>query len=571
MAIADRILAYDYVDAKSLGKGATQYDGEYDLAEERMVEARYIKSFLDKGNPLVEALPKPLGVDELARMHTCLVSAPTEEELREMDAYEQISSVEVLDGFRVAFPFHLDLELSFYRALCNSYRKRWVRYDRNTDIPYTINNVEKIQHQFTEIKHVSNATTGFTLLGVSGCGKSTAINMMLDRYPQVILHNPNTVHEFPQIVWLHVNATAHSNFSLLYNSIGRAIDRALNNLTPIYEAEVASVRGLGLKYAKIRELVEKFSIGIIIIDEIELMDVMTTKENSIETFLTLTNETGVAIAVVGTEDAYMGLFSKRRTARRTGVLIQGASYCGNMVRFDYILNLLFKISWFRPEDAGWLERKTDADGTVSVVAKSVPKDIRDAFFKKTDGVISDIVGLYREVTKEYIRNRFAGKGYAKITPAFVETVADKYFEGLRRTAMKDMVEKVFAKEVQEKAHNLLDMPADRIESQDIEKRFDKVTASRAYQEEILLRENVVTAIIQKHDYPRNAVYHAFMVVVDKENVLGLPFEKVVELTLKVLIAGEKKQARKKSVSEAQKADIDKRREELLGTRSGDFE
>lgn len=562
---------YGYVDLAVLGRSATQYDEEFDLSECPIVEARYVKSFMDKGNPLVEALPKPLGIKELIHFHTNSVCPPTEEEMRYMDTYEKVNSVEILNNYRVAFPFHADLELAFHNALVNSYRARKIRSNRYVDIKYQMDGKDKVQHQLTSIRHVSNASTGFTLLGVSGCGKSTAVNMMLDRYPQVIVHNPNTLHEFPQIVWLHVNATANSNFSLLYDSIGRAIDRALNNLSPVYEREVAKISGLGKKYARIRELVELFSIGVIILDEIELMDTETTRENSLETLLTLTNETGVAIAVVGTEDAYQGLFSKRRTARRTGVLIQGSAYCENMARFRFILQSLFEITWFRPQDTGWLGERDDGDGKKSVVVTKIPDDIVEVMYRKTDGVISDIIGVYKEVTREYIRNQSVGKGYTKITAGFIERTADKYFEGLRRIADKMKERKEVAKKARQKALELINTPDEIMLSQDAEEQFNNIVASDVFHKEALLRENVITAITRDNDFPKNAVAHAFLKMMEGEDVTAISLQKAIELTLKVLLNREKKKARKKDGPQAKKLDIDRRRRELLDTQGDDFD
>ena len=91
----------------------------------------------------------------------------------------------------------------------------------------------------------------------------------------------------PQIVYLVVNCVANSNFSALYASIGNAIDRALGITTSVYQKLIESRRSLGEKAEKVRELVEIFAIGIIILDEIQLIDFQSTKENSFESLMTL--------------------------------------------------------------------------------------------------------------------------------------------------------------------------------------------------------------------------------------------------------------------------------------------
>jgi hypothetical protein len=142
-----------------------------------------------------------------------------------------------------------------------------------------------------------------------------------------------------------VNCIPNSNFSALYVSIGNAIDRALGNLTPVYENEIRSARALGLKAEKVRDLVEMFGIGIIIFDEIQLIDFESTKENSFESLMTLTNRTKVAIAVVGTEDSFDKMFSKLRTSRRLGTMIIGHRYCEDKRYFATIVKNLFNYQW----------------------------------------------------------------------------------------------------------------------------------------------------------------------------------------------------------------------------------
>ncbi len=60
-------------------------------------------------------------------------------------------------------------------------------------------------------------------------------------------------------------------------------------------------------------------------DEIQLIDFSRTRESSFESLMILANRTKVAIAVVGTEDAYEMMFSKFRTGRRVGTVIKAHS------------------------------------------------------------------------------------------------------------------------------------------------------------------------------------------------------------------------------------------------------
>ncbi len=97
----------------------------------------------------------------------------------------------------------------------------------------------------------------------------------------------------------------------------------VDNSEVSYETVIEKTRSLGGKADKVRDLIEKFSIGIIVFDEIQLINFNSSKENSIEGLMTLANKTKVAMGVVGTEDAFAMMFKKLRTGRRLGESIIG--------------------------------------------------------------------------------------------------------------------------------------------------------------------------------------------------------------------------------------------------------
>ena len=148
-----------------------------------------------------------------------------------MDEYERCDTVEALDDFRIALPFHAMVELEFHRALVRSYKKREIMEDPDVNLKYTMENKDMVSHNCIVSRNFSDPALGFTLLGTSGCGKSTGINMLLENYPQVIIHEPDTWQRTVQIVYLHIHCPQNSNFNLLYRTIGRAFDRALGNTT----------------------------------------------------------------------------------------------------------------------------------------------------------------------------------------------------------------------------------------------------------------------------------------------------------------------------------------------------
>ena len=107
------------------------------------------------------------------------------------------------------------------------------------------------------------------MIGYSGCGKSSALKILFSNYPQYIIHERDDHTRFPQITYLVVSCQANSNFRALYESIGRAIDRAIGNITPVYEYEIAKASGLAGKADLVRRYIEQFAVGMADLDKIE--------------------------------------------------------------------------------------------------------------------------------------------------------------------------------------------------------------------------------------------------------------------------------------------------------------
>lgn len=364
---------YNYVTCE---EGVSQYD-DYDLNEHRIVPARYVKAKLaiDAGNPYIEALPYPRTGRNIISSYSQTMADFDYDKIKSMSTIDKILQIRSLRSIRFPLPFHAELELSFYNALITSYKSRHILHSDNDKVSYSVENQEFAASNILIGDSSASTDAGFSLIGYSGCGKSSAIQMLVSYYPQVIMHTTENGEYFPQITYLVVNCIPNSNFSALYDGIGDAIDKALGNIKPIYSAEIMKIRTLGAKAERIREYVEKFAIGIIIFDEIQLIDFSHTRENSFDSLLTLSNRTKVATAVVGTEYAKAKMFKTLRTARRVGNVINGNMYCTDRNFFCFLVNELFRYQWF------------DKPVTVS-------EEITDALYDVTKGIVDQLIGIY---------------------------------------------------------------------------------------------------------------------------------------------------------------------------------
>lgn len=383
--------------------GGRQYD-DIDLTTQNIVDARYVKSKIpfDNGNPFIEALPRPRqGTEEIFVAYNRDIGMFTEEDKQSMRLYEKMSAVSLLRQVRFPLPFHQTLEDEVYMSLLNSYRNR-------SQV------IEKAQDGVTDIARLKGrdntaTSAGFSLLGYSGCGKSSALDILFSNYPRVIMHQINDNTRIPQIVYLVVNCTANSNFSALYTSIGTAIDSALGYAQPVYETVIEKARSLGAKADKVRDLIERFSIGIIVFDEIQLINFNSSKENSIEGLMTLANKTKVAMGVVGTEDAFAMMFKKLRTGRRFGETIIGHEYCKNYNYFRFIVSNLFNNQWF----------DTYVEPTEEIIK---------TLYACSKGIIDQLIGIYIFMQLDYLK---ADKKPV-VDSKYIKKVADKHYTGLQQ-------------------------------------------------------------------------------------------------------------------------------------------
>lgn len=397
---------YEYAKCE---EGTSQYD-DYDLTQTSIVEAVYIHARMevDKGNPYIEALPNPRSDSGIMGAYTRSLPGYSYDKVKNMSKLDKMLAVGTLRELRFPLPFNKDLEFSFYNALLTSYRARKQMKSDNSQIGLTVDNVKKNTNLILCGNSSEATNAGFSLIGYSGCGKSSAISSLVHHYPQVIIHTDENGGYFPQISYLVVNCVPNSNFSALYEGIGDAIDKALNNIIPVYTKAIAGARGLGNKAELVKEYVEKFSIGIIIFDEIQFIDFEHTRENTFNSLLTLSNRTKVAIAIVGTEDARDKMFRELRTSRRIGMMINGNLYCENKDYFKFLVKSLFRYQWF--------------DKPVEVT-----NEIVNALYDVTKGIVDQLIAVYSCMHYDYLNK----KTKPVIDAKYIKNVANKFYPGIQ--------------------------------------------------------------------------------------------------------------------------------------------
>ena len=390
---------------EKIEKGTNQYADV--LGESNIVDAKYVRTVTSQGNPFIEALPRYLTVEQVADEYTHTIPIPTSDQLQTMDLYEIMESISLLKQFRIPLSFNGNVEEAFHNALVTSYKNRKPLRDNDVGIPIRIGRNDTEVHQKLVATCLSASVTGFALLGTSGCGKSTCIGTLISHYPQVIRHKPNKDEQIIQIVYLVIVCPSCSNFSSLYIEVGRQIDEALGYLLPVYQNMIAAKKTLGAKAAAVRDLIELFNIGIILFDEIQELSVGGSRENTVESLLTLNNQTNCAFAVIGTEDAFLKLCSVQRVSRRFQPFIFASRYCENKTVFGRLVDTLFDMSW-----TGEIYQATT--------------EIKDCLYDITGGVIDKLIRCYSYLQSDMVKAQRRKGETPVMSVKFIKDSASKH-------------------------------------------------------------------------------------------------------------------------------------------------
>lgn len=371
-------MSYQYVNADT----SNQYAGVSTAGT--ITEARYIPSVLksERGKRLIEALPLPrIESREWQTAYTIPMQNykwnPDKPKLQKLKEAWELRKV------RFPLPFAGEIEREFYRAVTDSY---CTRYLSEEECEQTITVKDRVIHQSGIITpDKSGAVVGFSLLGSSQSGKTSALKILTDWYPQVIEHHMNDGGRFIQIVYLNVECQTHSNMRSMFDAIGHEIDRALGNTEEVYELMFRGKnKTIAQKEQVLRRLIDTFAIGALILEECQAMNFNSQDEKSFEAFLTLCNETGVALIMVGTEDARKKMFGHTaRTAHRVGPEIKSDLYCKNSQFLTILIKHLFNYQWFDEE------------------VKLTP-EIAEALIRCSHGIIGLLVRIYIYMNTDYI-------------------------------------------------------------------------------------------------------------------------------------------------------------------------
>ncbi|MCU7192171.1 ATP-binding protein [Turicibacter sanguinis] len=253
-----------------------------------------------------------------------------------------------------------------------------------------------------------NSSAGAALIiGYSGMGKTTSLNLILNEIPQVITHTLFESSQFirTQVTWLKIDAPFNCSIKGLVFNFFMELDKVLGtNYFEIYSKRRLTLDEL---LAIVSKTADNVSLGTLIIDEFQHVKGKGMKQ-LLNFFVTLLNVTGIPVIFVGTNAVLQVLESEMRIARR----ITGNEMIKlENMKFDEEFRLFVNGVWSFQYQKEYIP---------------LSSEILQAIYEETQGITDLIIKLLIAVQREVIKT-----GYEKIDVKIIQKVATKQFSSLR--------------------------------------------------------------------------------------------------------------------------------------------
>lgn len=341
------------------------------------MEAKYLpqKEVPDYiGNPLIEALPPIYLPHEVIKRLT--VDPKHNEAERELEADYRFHCMGRLFRYFQPLDVHLEIEKRISKAIRQGY------LSRNPVTPKyaadLMQGATDIYASNLNIASSSNTAFGFTIMGMSGVGKTSAIEKTLSLYPQVIQHTQynNAPLFLTQLVWAKLDCPFDGSLKGLCTSFFTYVDVILGTN---YMKKFAVYRmSVDDALPKMAQISRTHCLGLLVIDEIQHLNQAYSggQAKMLNFFVNLVNTVGVPVILIGTSKAKSVLQSEFRQARRSSG--QGAVIWERMhndISWEIMLQAMWKNQWTR--------KRTE-----------LTEELRNTLYDESQGIIDIAVKLY---------------------------------------------------------------------------------------------------------------------------------------------------------------------------------
>lgn len=367
------------------------------------VAAEYIPQVVEdyKGNPFIEALPPIMST--AAAMEALAMRPPYNEGERELDAHYRCHSIQRLFRYFQPLDTHIDIEGRFSRCIRQGYVPRnpvGSQYARQ--LQQGGDAIQARSLEASDFRSIRSTACGFTVIGMSGVGKSTGVERVLSQYPQCITHTRYQKQPLyvKQVVWLKLDCPFDGSIKGLCISFFNEIDRILNSE---YSRKFsAGKHTVDMMLPRMAQIASTHGVGLLVIDEIQHLSQAKSggSEKMLNFFVTLVNTIGIPVVLIGTTKAMPILQSEFRQARRGSG--QGDLLWDRM-KNDTAWEIMLRTMW----KYQWTKKKFPLSA-----------EMQEAMYDESQGIIDIAVKLYAMAQITAI-----AQGKETVTPALIRKVA----------------------------------------------------------------------------------------------------------------------------------------------------
>lgn len=353
-----------------------------------------------QNNPFIEALPRIMNSDEVVEKLAFYPSYHTRE--RELDSHYRIHSIQRIFQCFQPMPMGIELESKVSRAIRQGY------IFRNPMSPELAagyhEDYSKMNNLSLGIVKVSHQMAcGFSLIGISGLGKTSTLERILKMYPQIIAHSEYKGNKLStyQVTYIKLECPFDGSVKGLILEFLLTVDRMLG--TNYHQKAVKTRPTTDILISIMNIVVRNCNIGLIIIDEIQNLSMSKSggSEKMMNFFVNMVNMVGIPLLMVGTPNAIGTLQSQFRLARR-GVGIGGDMVCDRITR-GKVWELLVSSVW----EYQWTRKHTPLN-----------EELIEVLYNETQGIPDLLKKIYAITQVNAITS-----GKEEITPELIQKVA----------------------------------------------------------------------------------------------------------------------------------------------------
>ncbi|MFD2442536.1 ATP-binding protein [Bacillus sp. CGMCC 1.16607] len=347
------------------------------------VEATYKEQALSEysKNPFIEALPPIFSEDNV--LERFMVTPRITQQEKQSETNIRYHVLKRVKNFIQPLPIHFEVERRLSTLIRRGYLAR-NPLDRTflerIRVLHQLREDEEEAHKYIDerLNYIRSTADSLSIIGISGIGKTTAIERLLLMYPQVIKHETYEGQPFnrTQIVWLKIDCPYDGSLSTLCKSFFKAIDNLLG--TRYLEKYGYLNRVTSTMLLHMTSLASMYGIGVLVIDEIQhLLHSKNDQEEMLNFFVTLSNTVGIPTVLIGTSKAqqlFKGNFRQARRAASDGAIIWDRM-AEDSEEWEFFLETLWELQCLK-------------------IRSELTEDVKRTFYEECQGITSVAVNLF---------------------------------------------------------------------------------------------------------------------------------------------------------------------------------